>query len=306
MEESHKAKLCTGYHAAVGAVVGSIEQTMMKPIQFAKYRLQQQNFELAQVLNPRYSYRGLTTSLVSIAPITCIQFSCNSSLLRFLGGSSPSNKDKLSAGAIAGMSSAMVQSPFQLIEVTQQNHGGTMTSTVRRIFAGGGLSALYTGFFMTAVREAGFCTSYIAIAPILKDKILQHNPQYSYHVANAASSMFAGGIGSLFTHPADTMKTRLQAGLLPRGSQDLLVRNTICSIFSEMRLHGHVVSQCFAGFAPRLLRLICCSFIYNSLTPLFEAVALAHLDGSPSLQIEIPGNPVPEVGVLKFVMISET
>ncbi|CAE7733680.1 unnamed protein product, partial [Symbiodinium pilosum] len=125
---------------------------------FWKTELQQGRFSLARAVNPSYCYRGLPLAIVSIAPITCIQFGATSlfsSGLKTLRGSDSASgdMDKIIASVMAGAASALIQSPTQLVEVNQSNHGSSMLATARKVVAQNGLLGLYRGYSMGATRE---------------------------------------------------------------------------------------------------------------------------------------------------------
>lgn len=262
-------------HASIGAVVGSVEQSMMRPSVFWKTELQQKRFDMYRAINPRFCYRGLPMAVVGIAPITCIQFGTNSAILNSFashrgGISNVSDSDRLVAGVVAGMTSALLQSPCQLVEVNQQNHGGTIFKMVRRIRAAHGIPGFFRGVTMTMGREGIFCCSYIALNPLMQKKLKEQGVTESK--ASVYSAVTTGTFGALLSHPADTLKTRLQGGVLalpggtegPRGPREAL---------QTIARSGPMVSQLYAGCAPRVFRLICCTYIYGSLTSTFEDFA---------------------------------
>jgi len=265
-------------HASIGAVVGSVEQSIMRPSVFWKTELQQNRFDIHRAVNPRFCYRGLPMAVVGIAPITCIQFGTNSAVLHSLAsrrGSSCdiTDSDRLAAGVIAGMTSAVMQSPCQLVEVNQQNHGGTISTMARRIYAVHGIGGFFRGVTMTMGREGIFCSSYIALNPLVQKRLKEKGVADSQ--ASAYAAVATGTFGALLSHPADTLKTRLQAGVLalpgasgtpgPRGPREAL---------QAIARSGPMVSQLYAGCAPRVFRLICCTYIYGSLSSVFENLAL--------------------------------
>ncbi|CAE7241507.1 Slc25a21 [Symbiodinium necroappetens] len=116
---------------------------------------------------------------------------------------------------MAGAASALIQSPTQLIEVNQSNHGSSMFATARKVISQNGTLGLWRGYSMGATREGIFCSSYIAINPSVKTWLLEKRPELSEGAATALASVFSGSLGAALSHPADTLKTRLQAGALP-------------------------------------------------------------------------------------------
>mmetsp|Transcript_21533 Transcript_21533/g.73812 ORF Transcript_21533/g.73812 Transcript_21533/m.73812 type:complete len:322 (+) Transcript_21533:101-1066(+) len=277
-----KGELSNFQHGCIGACVGSIEQTVMRPAVFWKAELQQQRFVLARAVDPRFCYRGLPVAVASIAPITCIQFSatnaCMNAIKRRRGGSTAnSDADKFISGCFAGVASSLVQSPFQLVEVNQQNSGGSVGATARRVFSTYGFRGFFRGLSMTAMREGIFCSSYIALAPTLKTRLRARRPEMSDGTAVAASAILAGSFGAALSHPFDTMKTCLQGSLFPAqdtGGASAAARfhraTGPWSALRDMRQQGPLRPQVFRGFTPRVFRIVCCTYIYSTMTETFE------------------------------------
>jgi len=263
-------------HGVIGALVGSIEQAIMRPSCYWKAQLQQQRLTLATALNPRYAYRGLPVAVASIAPVTAVQFAaanfCLDAIRRTKGGaalgSEPTEMERFASSAFAGLASASVQSPFQLVEVNQQNNGGTMASCTRKVLATHGVSGLYRGGSMTFVREGIFCSSYMAMAPYVKRRILARFPDLPDNAAMAAAAIISGSTGAVLSHPADTIKTRLQGSLF-----DDVKASGPTDMAAKMQESGPLTKQLFRGFAPRVFRIIACTYIYSGLTDIFEDLA---------------------------------
>lgn len=126
---------------------------------------------------------------------------------------------------------------------------------------------------MTMGREGVFCSSYIALNPLVQKWLKKEG--YPESQASAYSAIATGTFGALLSHPADTLKTRLQGGVLalpesggtlgPRGPREAL---------QVIARGGPMVSQLYAGCAPRVFRLICCTYIYGSLSSVFEDLVL--------------------------------
>mmetsp|Transcript_2911 Transcript_2911/g.7592 ORF Transcript_2911/g.7592 Transcript_2911/m.7592 type:complete len:319 (-) Transcript_2911:74-1030(-) len=265
-------QLTSVHHGCIGFFVGAIEQSIMRPSVFWKAMLQQQKFNLAQALNPRYCYRGLPVAVASIAPITCIQFSANSASLCAIqaarGKAQCSDSERMFAGVFAGVVSAVVQSPCQLVEVNQQNFGGTVSSTARAVIREHGVAGLFRGVSMTMVREGVFCCSYIALQPMLQAMLHKRRPKLSENAAVAGSSVATGVLGAAISHPADTFKTRLQGGMFNTGPDQV---RRVRDVARQLQMSpGGLLSGCYAGFTPRCFRLICCTYIYSNLNAFFE------------------------------------
>jgi len=298
MSKTAKEDLSAAQHAIIGAAVGSAEMVIMRPAVFWKTELQQQRFSFSRAVNPSYCYRGLPLAIVSIAPITCIQFGATSffsSCLKALRGSESQvrDADKILAAVMAGAASALIQSPTQLIEVNQSNHGSSMFATARKVISQNGILGLYRGYSMGATREGIFCSSYIAINPSIKTWLLQKRPELSDGAATVFSSVFSGSLGAALSHPADTLKTRLQAGALPvrpgEPAEATRIRGPWHAL-QDLRQKGSLWSQCYAGFSPRLFRLVCCTYIYSTLTDVCESLCRSNdglsLRGQLQLSLE--------------------
>lgn len=272
-------KLSVAEDSLVGASCGALEVLIMQPLVYWKTELQQQRFTLARALNPRFAYRGVWVSAGSCAPITAIQFGANGACLQVLAGSSsePCIAAKISSGMLAGMASALVQSPCQLVEINQQKHGGNMIATAQKIYRSYGGLGFGIGFSMTAVREGIFCCGYIAALPMLRQLLMQRW-ELRDSAATAVAGICAGAASAILSHPADTIKTRIQGSLFqePGATTSLPERSRsalgIRSALAELRLSGSLLTQCYGGAAPRIIRIISCGFIYDALRRNFEAM----------------------------------
>jgi len=274
-----KSELSSFEHGCIGALVGSIEQSIMRPTVYWKAMLQQDTFELKRAINPKYFYRGLPVAVASIAPITAVQFAardiCDKTLKRIRGESihAPTTElDENIQGVFAGVVSSMVQSPFQLVEINQQRLGGNMVATLQRIIDRYGVQGMNRGLSMTMVREGIFTWGVFSLDPWVKRTLLKHRPETSELSASGISAIVSGTVAAVLSHPADTLKTRVQGTVFdenrPRGPYEALLRLRD----SEP---GSLIRKCYKGLSPRVFRLICCTYIYRGLTDLFEGRAHA-------------------------------
>lgn len=271
-------RLSVAEDSLVGASCGALEVLIMQPLVYWKTELQQQRFALARALNPRFAYRGVWVSAGSCAPITAIQFGANGVCLRAFSGTStePCVAAKIASGMLAGMASALVQSPCQLVEINQQKHGGNMVATAKRIYQSCGGSGFGIGYSMTAVREGIFCCGYIAALPMLRQSLMQRW-ELPESAATAVAGTCAGAASAILSHPADTIKARIQGSLFQEAGAESLPKQShralgIGSALAEMCASGSLLSQCYGGAAPRIIRIISCGFIYDALRRPFEAL----------------------------------
>lgn len=279
------AELSIFHHGCIGALVGSTEQALMRPTVFWKTELQQNQFILSRALNPRFFYRGLPVAVISIAPVTCVQFGTTHLCMKALrfARSSPNKVnevDKFISGTAAGVASAVVQSPVQIVEVNQQNHGGNMYVTAQRLWSAYGLRGFFRGFTMTAFREGFFCMSYVALGPALKQEFLRRNVCQSEGSAVATAAVVAGLTGAFLSHPADTLKTCLQGSVFPctesgRGTSAVSRFHAVSGpsgAVDVMRQRGPLAAQLYRGFVPRGFRIVCCTYIYSTLSEFYQGI----------------------------------
>lgn len=274
--------LTRGEEAAIGAACGSMEVCIMQPSVYWKTEMQQGRFNLRRAVNPRFAYRGTVIAATSIAPITAIQFSVNGACMSALSGFEPVTASMLSS-LMAGVVSAAVQSPCQLVEINQQKHGGSVLAIPRRIIDTHGLAGMWRGWSMTTAREAIFCCSYLSSAPLLS-KALRERSSLGEHSSAVVGAVLAGTIGAVLTHPADTFKTRLQGDLFPdsctgRAPVNVSLRAAATDmVVSSGGSTLGAISKCYSGFSPRLLRLVCCTFIYGQLNEVFSTAVAGPLE----------------------------
>ena len=263
--------------AAAGALTGSTEVCIMQPIQFFKTELQQNRFTLTRALQPKYLYRGTLIASTTIAPVVAIQFSVNGACLSAFPALTETQRKKNTyfSGITAGVVSAVIQSPSQLIEVNQQKHGGTIQSIFLRIYRTHGLKTMYRGFSMTATREGFFSMSYLANAPLVTHHI-QTSTSCNSNAATLLGSIIAGSMAAIVTHPADTLKTKIQGDLFPvKGAiKNGLTNMNVHTTISNMNLMNNgskikTLKHLYCGFLPRWIRIVSCTFIYGQLNPFY-------------------------------------
>eukprot|EP00913_Durusdinium_trenchii_P035517 g33237.t1 len=255
-------------HAGIGASVGSIEMAIMRPAVFWKTELQQQRFSLSRAINPSYCYRGLPLAIASIAPITCEQHGSVHELgpvnavdpieARHITDGLAS--ERLGVAVVAGAASALVQCPCQLVEETLLQN------------------MIWFYVFMEALlRRRALCAALVLVLRLggFQELLMRSTLELSDAAATLAASAVSGTLGAALSHPADTLKTRLQAGALPlrpgEPAEALRIHGPIDAL-KDAGEKGDLFKKCFAGFSPRLFRLICCTYIYSISTEFLESL----------------------------------
>ena len=155
-----------------------------------------------------------------------------------------------------------------------------MIYIARRVIQTHGLQRLWRGFSMTAAREGIFCCAYISSSPLLS-RTFQEHCSMSSGLASISGAIVAGSIAAVLTHPADTLKTRMQGDLFAPDGSGYIRNANLRTVVTEMVQLGDgaggALRHCFAGFTPRLLRIVACTFIYGQLNYAFSNLVADHL-----------------------------
>eukprot|EP00656_Telonema_subtile_P038689 TRINITY_DN4390_c0_g4_i1.p1 TRINITY_DN4390_c0_g4~~TRINITY_DN4390_c0_g4_i1.p1 ORF type:complete len:641 (-),score=132.66 TRINITY_DN4390_c0_g4_i1:141-2063(-) len=198
----------------VGGAAGVVETLITQPLVYVKNTLQ---YKQPISYSPAVMYRGVAINAGSIGPISAVQWAANGAFVqayqKFQATDSLSAGVKVGLAALSGMVSTFLVSPCELVMISQQRLGGTMLGEARNIWGAHGMAGLLRGFTPTLVRETGWTTCFLGLAPVLKD-VLQDDSRFfcaNDVAASAAASMVAGQVAAVVTQPADTIKTRMQA-----------------------------------------------------------------------------------------------
>uniref|UniRef100_K3X4F5 Mitochondrial carrier protein n=1 Tax=Globisporangium ultimum (strain ATCC 200006 / CBS 805.95 / DAOM BR144) TaxID=431595 RepID=K3X4F5_GLOUD len=271
-------------HSAIGSFSGMIEVMLQQPTIAMKNAVQQGKPIPWSVPT---LYRGVGVSLASIAPICAVQFGVNGKLLTLAaqhgeGGKAallPPDQLKIACGAMAGVASALLGSPGELVMTLQQNNGRGFGATVREVVGSFGVARLFRGLEVTALRDGVWCASYLALGPVLTEKLHAVNPQVfgSVDSATASQKTSASVVGSILaglvtvyaTQPVDTVKTVMQGEAMSVGKHAPGALAVAKRIYSEGGWQ-----RFYKGSVPRGVRLVGAVFILgqarNQLEALFD------------------------------------
>ncbi|TYZ62466.1 hypothetical protein PybrP1_005587 [[Pythium] brassicae (nom. inval.)] len=251
-------------HSAIGSLAGMLEVTIQQPTVAMKNAVQQGRPIPWSV--PAL-YRGVGISLSCVAPICALQFGVNGKLLALAGErAAHSDSVKVTCGALAGVASALLGSPGELVMTLQQNSGRGLGATVRDVVAAHGARRLYRGFGVTAVRDGIWCASYLALGPVLTAKAHALAPGVFGDAASASApqkasasavgSVLAGLVTVYATQPVDTVKTVMQGEAMSAGANAPGVLAVAKRIYAEGGLQ-----RLYKGSVPRGARLVGAVFI---------------------------------------------
>ncbi|KXZ48758.1 hypothetical protein GPECTOR_25g342 [Gonium pectorale] len=211
--------------------------------------------------NPAHLYRGLLMNVVSMAPITASQFGTNRLMQTVVLKKSEGDLtglERFGSAAVAGAVSAFIASPSELIIIQQQKSGRSLGAETSHFFKTHGATSVVRGLIPAIGREMLYAAGYLGLFPIIKkrlDEEMPDSPGLSLITAGITGGVFAAAC----SHPFDTAKTRMQAFMYSKPEYRNL-RSTFATIYAEGGL-----PRFWKGLAPRMLRIVCATFILNAL-----------------------------------------
>jgi len=199
-------------NATVGMSVGCIEVLCLQPFNYAKNMVQQGK---PLTLDPRKLYRGVGANCVNMGSCTMLQFAVGGALKKAVVGDEHRPlkvHEEMGCGVLAGMFSALVGSPLELIMIQQQHTGKNTMETLKDVVKP---NTIGRGFVGAAVREGLWTCGYLSIPPIVRRQLMTSFPDT--FDSNAKARVPAALLGGLFacylTHPFDTVKTCMQGDI---------------------------------------------------------------------------------------------
>jgi len=250
--------LTSGESGLVGAISGVIEVCINQPTVAWKNALQQSR---PLIVTPRELYRGLTINASSIAPVTAVQFGANQFLLSAIcsDASNPSSFEQIACAAAAGVASAVVSTPAELVMIRQQRRQAGLLPTAKNSL----LTTPFRGFTHGAMREAIFTVGYLGVAPVFGryvGAILYPNSDSPPGWTRTCGSAIAGVLAGTASHAFDTIKTSIQ------GAEKGEPWKT-APVVKKLMKEGGGFKGLFSGLFPRGLRItigvIVLSFFYH-------------------------------------------
>mmetsp|Transcript_22021 Transcript_22021/g.32157 ORF Transcript_22021/g.32157 Transcript_22021/m.32157 type:complete len:270 (-) Transcript_22021:137-946(-) len=201
-------------NATVGMTVGVIEVLCLQPLNYAKNMAQQGQ---PLTMDPRKLYRGVGANCVNMGSCTMIQFATGGALKKSITGGGPNARplkayEEMGCGIIAGVLSATVGSPLELIMIQQQRKGGNTMDTIKSIANPANIGR---GFIGAAVREGLWTCGYLSIPPIVRSNLMTSFPDTfdTQAKARVPAALLGGLFACYLTHPFDTVKTCMQGDI---------------------------------------------------------------------------------------------
>jgi len=229
------AKLNEIENATVGMTCGVIEVLCLQPFNYCKNMIQQGK---PLTMDPRTLYRGVGANCVNMGSCTMIQFVVGGEIKKRIMGENArplTTFESLGTGLTAGVVSAFVGSPLELIMIQQQHTGKSSLETAKSIMSP---SKIGRGFAGAAVREGLWTVGYLSIPPLVRSKLMTNFPDTfdSSAKARVPASLLGGLFACYLTQPFDTIKTCMQGDLERRKFGSFT--NTAKILYSESKIPG--------------------------------------------------------------------
>jgi len=194
-------------------MVGVIEVCCLQPLNYAK-NMVQQNKPLT--FHPTKFYRGLGANCINMGSCTMIQFSFGGAAKKYIQ-LDPNIKLKphqeMECGISAGIISAIIGSPLELIMIQQQNNGGNTIDTIKNIVRVP--FNIGRGYIGAAIREGLWTCGYLSVPPIIRYELTYSFPDKfdSQAKARIPASLLGGFFACYLTQPFDVIKTCMQGDI---------------------------------------------------------------------------------------------
>lgn len=220
----------------VGSVAGAIEVLIDHPLWTAKTRVQTGQ---AFTINPKNLYRGILPNASSMIPITAIQVALNQLFQSFFQYKNFELTEpwKLVGGFLAGAGSAFVSGPTEMLMTYQGQHKTSFSSAAKFLAREKGWRVgFFTGLLPTMMRDGGFTVAYLTLPPLLRDRMAPcvSDPRWALLLSATA----AGIVGTIVTHPFDSIKTAQQAST---GKESLKFSDATHDLYKDGRFFKGVV-----------------------------------------------------------------
>ncbi|GJQ15124.1 hypothetical protein GpartN1_g6915.t1 [Galdieria partita] len=190
-------------------------------------------------------YRGLTPTLLGVAPEKAIKLSVNDFLSSILSDEhgKTSFMNSVIAGGGAGFCQVIATCPMEMLMITFQTRSslGQPVHSVVQLVKELGLGGMYKGLMATLCRDVPFSMIFFSVNAQLKS-IFQGSSEKLAISYVFLSGVGAGSLAAVLSTPMDVIKTRLQSAHSPyKGIVDCFIRT----------LHEDGITKFFSGSVAR-------------------------------------------------------
>jgi len=256
-------------HVLAGALAGLVEVCCMYPLDLVKTRFQLNtgNARSAGVIATFREmirtegflnlYRGIASPIMAEAPKRAIKFSSNEQYKKLLANAKGqvSNTGFVIAGAMAGITEAIINCPFELVKVRMQakenlNLYKNTADAAKSIFRVEGITGLYSGLFSMFWRNGVWNGVYFGTINLIKKALPEPQSYGTTMGRNFLAGFISGTLATIANNPFDVVKSRIQ-NTLP--NQTRKYRLTLPALATITREEG--LPALYKGFVPKVLRL---------------------------------------------------
>lgn len=240
----HPAKPTIFQSFLIGSAAGATEVLVNHPLWNIKIRIQCND---PFTLNPKILYRGVLPSALSFVPGAALQVGLNRFFQKTLFVDVPqlSKAQQISTAFTAGVISALIRCPTELIMTQQRITNSSFYQTFRHLLHHNGFWSLYTGYPAIATRSGIFAASFLAITPILKSRVseLGINPA----IASLSSGIIAGMTAAIVTQSFDTITAYQHAHI---HKESISIYKAVKQLYDQ----GGIL-RFYRGGSPRVVRV---------------------------------------------------
>mmetsp|Transcript_24474 Transcript_24474/g.35788 ORF Transcript_24474/g.35788 Transcript_24474/m.35788 type:complete len:190 (+) Transcript_24474:341-910(+) len=176
--------------------------------------------------------------------------------------------EEMGCGIGAGVTSALVGSPLELMMIQQQRKGGNILETFKSV---ANPTQIGRGFIGTAVREGLWTCGYLSIPPIVRRSLMEYYPDTfdTNNKARVPAALLGGLFACYLTQPFDTVKTCMQ-GDIERKTYGSFT-GTAKNIFAESSIPGF-----YRGATFRYGRMVCAVFLLDTIQGIVGPLLYPH------------------------------
>ena len=255
-------------HVIAGGTAGIVEILVMYPTDVLKTRAQLATEKLTMVKAVKdimakegfgTFYRGIISPIFAEAPKRAIKFSTNETYKQWFADSTGkvSNLGATGAGALAGVTEAFFNCPFEVVKVRMQSkeskglYSGTWDCFVKTYKSEGFFRGLYKGFEPQLWRNAVWNGTYFGVIGSIRNAYPAKPGATKSEtvVNNLLTGSTAGALASCMNTPFDVVKSRMQN----QKPGETKYRWAVPSLFTILNEEGP--RNLYKGLGPRLLRL---------------------------------------------------
>jgi hypothetical protein len=185
-------------------------------------------------------------NIAAMGPTTAFQTATNAALERNMPGTEPHMK--IARAFLAGVASATLCAPIDLIILDQQKNNRNALKTLQHLYRETGARVCIRGWTATALREGPWSVAYLSVFPMVQERIKSKidNPVTGHATAYVGAGAISGTLVAFVTHPVDTVKTHMQSDYTRIKNRTMY--QTIRNIYATDGYKGF-----FKGATPRAI-----------------------------------------------------